>query len=263
MLLRRRRRQHACQVADLLGIGRVFIHPYACVLSAYGMGLADLRVLRQQAVEKPLDAGAGRASSSGSRERLGEAARTELRAQDVEDARIALEPRAHVRYAGTDTSLEVPLADADAMRAAFEAEHRDRYGFIVDGRGLVVEAVTVEGIGAMEEVAEPEHAAAARGTRSSRCAPRRCSPIARRTSRPSGSRRAVYTREALLPGDRITGPALIARRDHDGGGRARLGAGGDAARPPDPRPRRAAARARSRSARTATRFCSRSSTTCS
>ena len=147
--------QHACQVADLLGIGRVFIHPYASVLSAYGMGLADVRVLRQQAIERPLDE-AVTAELEAAVTALGTEARAELRTQDVPDDRIAIEARVHVRYTGTDTSLEVPIADAAALRAAFEAEHRSRYGFIVEGRGLVVEAITVEGIGTMEEVVEPE-----------------------------------------------------------------------------------------------------------
>ena len=78
-----------------------------------------------------------------------------------------IEARVHVRYAGTDTSLEVPLAEASALRTAFEAEHRSRYGFIVEGRGLVVEAITVEGIGTMEEVVESELGAATIGRRRS------------------------------------------------------------------------------------------------
>src|SRR4051812_16242675 len=132
--------QHACQVADLLGIGRVFIHPYASVLSAYGMGLADVRVLRQRAIERPLDE-AATAELASALAVLGAEARAELHVQDVPDARIAIEARVHLRYTGTDTSLEVPMADAAALRAAFEAEHRSRYGFIVQGRGLVVEAL--------------------------------------------------------------------------------------------------------------------------
>ena len=200
--------QHACHVADLLGIGRVFIHPYASVLSAYGMGLAELRVLRQEAVEKPLDqvlvADLDRVAAG-----LSDAVRAELRAQEVEDARIALEPRAHVRYAGTDTSLEVPLGSAEAMRVAFEAEHRTRYGFIVEGRGLVVEAVTVEGIGAMEEVAEPERAVK---LRAHALEPVLTAPIFTNRAPHQPAERlaaAVYSREALLPGDRIAGPALV------------------------------------------------------
>ena len=200
--------QHACQVADLLGIGRVFIHPYASVLSAYGMGLAELRVLRQEAVEKPLDE-ALMAELERIAAGLSEAVRAEVRAQEVEDERITLEPRAHIRYAGTDTFLEVPLRTVETMRAAFEAEHSTRYGFVVEGRGLVVEAVTAEGVGAMEEVVEPERPAAARAHA---LEPVLTTAIFTNRAPHQPAERfeaAVYTREALLPGDRITGPALV------------------------------------------------------
>ena len=149
--------QHACQVADLLGIGRVMIHPYASVLSAYGMGLAEIRTLRQRAVDKDLAEGLSVELAAVAAE-LGQAVRGELLAQHVPEARITTEARAHLRYAGTDAPLEVALDEPGAMRAAFEAEHKSRYGFTVAGRGLVVEAVTVEGVGGMEEVLEPEQA---------------------------------------------------------------------------------------------------------
>ena len=223
--------QHACQVADLLGIGRVFIHPYASVLSAYGMGLADVRVLRQQAIERPLDE-AVTAELEAAVTALGTEARAELRTQDVPDDRIAIEARVHVRYAGTDTSLEVPLADAAALRAAFEAEHRSRYGFIVEGRGLVVEAVTVEGIGTMEEVVEPEAVPEDRRS-TARAGPDHAhlhhprTPPAGRALR--GCR--VHPRGAAAGRpDRRSGADL--RRHHHRRRRAGLGAGGDAARSP-------------------------------
>ncbi|MFO1074785.1 MAG: hydantoinase B/oxoprolinase family protein [Geminicoccaceae bacterium] len=202
--------QHACQVADLLGIGRVLIHPLASVLSAYGMGLADVRVLRQQAIERPLDEAVTQELAAAV-DRLRQEALSELRAQDVPEARIASEVRVHVRYAGTDTSLEVPLAEVAALRAAFEAEHRSRYGFIVEGRGLVVEAVTVEGIGAMEEVEEPEQAIVPRDT-STPLEPVLRTPVFTTRAPHQPAERfeaAVYTRESLRPGDRVPGPALI------------------------------------------------------
>ena len=202
--------QHACQVADLLGIGRVFIHPYASVLSAYGMGLADMRVLRQEAVEKPLDAGAGgRARADRGGPRRG-GARRSCSAQEVEDARIALEPRAHVRYAGTDTSLEVPLADArrDARRLRGRAPHPlrlRRRGPRPRGRGGHRRGHRRHGGGGPSRSSRSPRAS----TRWSRCSPRRCSPTARRTSRPSGSRpRSIRARRC----GRATGspgPALV------------------------------------------------------
>ncbi|MFZ1425390.1 MAG: hydantoinase B/oxoprolinase family protein [Geminicoccaceae bacterium] len=202
--------QHACQVADHLGIARVFIHPYASVLSAYGMGLADLRVLRQQAIERPLD-DAVSAELDAAVATLRNDAMRELEAQNVPPDHIHAEAKVHVRYAGTDTSLEVPLADVAELRAAFETEHRSRYGFIVEGRGLVVEAVTVEGVGMMAEMAEAEQPVVPREA-SRPLEPILTTPIftTRAPHQPAERFEAVvYTREALQPGDRIAGPALI------------------------------------------------------
>ncbi|HEX6010662.1 MAG TPA: hydantoinase/oxoprolinase family protein, partial [Geminicoccaceae bacterium] len=202
--------QHACHVADLLGIARVHIHPLASVLSAYGMGLADIRVLRQRTVERPLDVAAVEelemAAAALREETIGE-----LRAQDVPEERIATETRVHVRYAGTDTSLEVPLAGAEELRAAFEAEHRSRYGFVVEGRGLVVEAVTVEGIGATEEIPASEAPASPREP-TTPLEPILRTPVYTNRAPHQPAERleaAVHTREALRPGDSVTGPALI------------------------------------------------------
>ncbi|MEK0083196.1 hydantoinase B/oxoprolinase family protein [Benzoatithermus flavus] len=202
--------QHACQVADLLGIGRVFIHPYASVLSAYGMGLADVRTLRQKAIERPLDESVT-AELAQAVEQLRKEALDELHAQNVPDERITTEARVHVRYAGTDTSLEVPLADVAGLREAFEAEHRTRYGFIVEGRGLVVEAVTVEGIGAMEAVEEPELPVLPREINAPLEPILKTQIFTSRAPHQPAERfeAAVYTREALRPGDRVTGPALV------------------------------------------------------
>ncbi len=202
--------QHACQVADLLGIGRVFIHPYASVLSAYGMGLADLRVLRQRAIDRALDDTVTAELEAAVATLQGEVVR-ELEAQSVPAERISSEARVHVRYAGTDTSLEVPLADPAALRAAFEAEHRSRYGFVVEGRGLVVEAVTVEGIGTMEEVDEPERPMPPREL-TTPLEPVLHTPIFTTRAPHHPAERfeaAVYSREALQPGDRLCGPALV------------------------------------------------------
>ncbi|HET6468289.1 MAG TPA: hydantoinase B/oxoprolinase family protein [Geminicoccaceae bacterium] len=203
--------QHACQVADLLGIGRVLIHPYASVLSAYGMGLADVRTLRQRAVDRSLDEGVVLELQAAIRA-LDAEVRQELAAQQVPDARVTVEARVHVRYAGTDTALEVEAAAPDAMRVAFEAEHRSRYGFIVAGRGLVVEAVTVEGIGAMEAIEEPLLPVVPRGP-DQPLRPERTTRIftTRAPHHPAEMVEAgVFRRERLRPGDRLAGPALVA-----------------------------------------------------
>ena len=99
--------QHACLVADALGMTTVLIHPFSSLLSAYGMGLADIRATRQQAIEEPFGDGA-LASICALGNRLGDEARAEVASQGVAAADIAVHVRAHIRYSGTDTALEVP-----------------------------------------------------------------------------------------------------------------------------------------------------------
>src|SRR5262249_50078725 len=133
--------QHACAVADALGMTRVFIHPLAGVLSAYGMGLADQIAMREGSVELPLDA-PGLAAAQARLNELGAAARDELLAQGVPGATVELRRRIHVRYQGTDTALVVDFGAIDAVRAAFEAAYRQRFAFLMPDRALVVEAVS-------------------------------------------------------------------------------------------------------------------------
>ena len=147
--------QHACLVADALGVESVLLHPLAGVLSAYGMGLADVRALRERTVERPLSDGRRRRVRSPATERALTATLAELEAAAVGGARrpglraaqIIVERRAHLKYQGTDVALAVPWGDADAMAAAFTALHRGRYGFLMPGRGLVIDALSVEAIG--------------------------------------------------------------------------------------------------------------------
>ncbi|MCB1883339.1 MAG: hydantoinase B/oxoprolinase family protein [Geminicoccaceae bacterium] len=200
--------QHACAVADLLGIGKVMIHPLASVLSAYGMGLADVRVLRQRAVEKPLDEALGELEAA--RAALEEEAGAELDAQDVPPDRQRTEALAYLRYAGTDTALGVPFAESSAMREAFETEHKARFGFVVEGRGLVVESLAVEGVGAMEEVRERE---AARDPQKGMPSPvdrTELFTIPAPHQPPETYLADVYRRDDLDPGDRVKGPAIVA-----------------------------------------------------
>ncbi len=201
--------QHACQVADLLGIGRVQIHPYAAVLSAYGMGLADLRTIRQRALDRPLEPGIEKELEA-AREALARSAETELAEQGIASEALRLEARAHIRYAGTDTPIEVPLEAVDAMRAAFEAEHKSRYGFTVEGRGLVIETLTLEGIGVMQAIEEPERPIGA-----GRGLPPPVGKTGIFTTRaphqPAETfEAAVWRRTDLAPGDRLGGPAIVA-----------------------------------------------------
>jgi 5-oxoprolinase (ATP-hydrolysing) len=206
--------QHACLVADALGMTKVLIHPLSSLLSAYGMGLADIRATREQAIEAPFGEEA-LATVLAVGNRLGAEARREVVGQGVTEPDVTVEVRAHVRYAGTDTALVVPaysLAGAATepaapptlavLKAAFEAAHRARFGFIDDTKARVIEAISVEAIGGGAKFSEP-------------ALPLTASPLpapARQTQFYSGGARraaAVYLRDRLAPGHKVTGPAII------------------------------------------------------
>jgi 5-oxoprolinase (ATP-hydrolysing) len=195
--------QHACLVADALGMQRVFIHPFAGVLSAYGMGLADQTVMRELALEAPL-APERVAEIESALARLGADAAAELERQGVEPGRVQLVARVHLRYAGTDTPLIVHFGALEDMVAQFEAAYRQRYAFLMPDRALIVEAVSVEAIGAADA---PEETLADLPTRPGALRP------AATVRMYSGGRwhdTALYRREDLRPGDRLRGPAIIA-----------------------------------------------------
>jgi 5-oxoprolinase (ATP-hydrolysing) len=193
--------QHACLVADELGMETVFIHPYAGVLSAYGMGLADQAVMREQAVEVELTETA-LPDLRALADRLADDVAAELRAQGAAPDTIVTARKLHLRYAGTEASLVLDLDAVPAVRAAFTAAHRARFGFATPERPLIVEAVAVEGIAAGEKIAESPIAARERG------APEVIATVAMWSG---GAEHAtpVYDRAALLAGDTIQGPALI------------------------------------------------------
>ncbi len=135
--------QHACAVADALGVRRIMVHPLAGVLSAYGMGLADLRVLREATVEQKLDA-----SSMGQLETwvgaLEAQARQALDDQGLPVVAIEILRLVQLKYEGTDSALPIRLATDRQMRTAFEIAHRQRFGFSAPDRALVAEAISVE-----------------------------------------------------------------------------------------------------------------------
>ena len=195
--------QHACMVADSLGIKRIFIHPFAGVLSAYGMGLADVRALRERSIEAVLSKDAlpeiARALDGLERD-----ARDEIRAQGIAEDSIRVIRRAHLRYQGTDTALIVEDGDIARMTQAFEDAHHQRFGFSVPGRAYIVEAVSIEAIGGAGSTEDPELEARPRagGLKPSAVLPMYTEGRARETP--------LYRREAMLPGDRIEGPAVIA-----------------------------------------------------
>jgi len=134
--------QLACRVADALGMERILIHPLAGVLSAYGIGLADVKVMREASFLKPLGVDASDALAA-----LEETATGSLIAQGVKREAVELHRRARLRYAGSDTTLELPLGEPEQMRTAFEALHRARFGYSDEAGEVIVDALVVEGIG--------------------------------------------------------------------------------------------------------------------
>jgi len=197
--------QHACLVADALGMSRVLVHPLAGVLSAYGMGLADQNLIREQAVELPLHEQA-LPQMEAQLQALAQQAEADLRSQQVSQAGLVVHRRVHVRYEGTDSALVVPFGDALAIEAAFEQAYRQRFAFLMQGKRLVVEAVSVEAVVAGEAPAEARHA-----LHPEREAPRR--DTVRMYSGGRWHEAALVVREDLRPGDVITGPAIIAEQN--------------------------------------------------
>ncbi|SHI21366.1 hydantoinase B/oxoprolinase family protein [Pollutimonas bauzanensis] len=196
--------QHACLVADALGMTRIFSHPYGGVLSAYGMGLADQIEIRQQTVEKVLDAGLLPFLEE-CRIQLARQAAQGLGEQHGEHGPIRCACRVHLKYEGTDTALDVPLGDsAAAMQQEFEQSYRQRYSFLMPDRRLVVESISLEASLAGDQIEEPEAPA-----------PARQGPARARALRPmfsAGQWRdtPVYERADLQAGDVLDGPAIIA-----------------------------------------------------
>ena len=195
--------QHACLVADALGMTRVFIHPLAGVLSAYGMGLADITAMREQAVEvaftqdnwKLLEDSLGT---------LAVPARDELLRQGVPPERVRVVRRVHLRYDGTDSALIVNFGSIADMVSQFESAYRKRYSFLMPKRRLLAEAVSVEAIGVSDA---PTEAAPPAGARTGP------PPAADTVDMHSGGkshRTPVFLRDALQPGDKLKGPAIIA-----------------------------------------------------
>jgi 5-oxoprolinase (ATP-hydrolysing) len=193
--------QHACLVADALGMTTVLIHPFSSLLSAYGMGLADIRATRQQAIEEKYSAKALAALNKVAK-RLGKEVSTEVASQGVPAKAIKVIVRALIRYAGTDTPLIVKAGSLAAMKSAFEKAHRAQFGFVDKKKDLVIEAVSVEAVGGGAKFREKK----AKTTRARLPSP------ARRTKFFSDGKwhnATVYTRDQLSPGNKVKGPAIV------------------------------------------------------
>jgi 5-oxoprolinase (ATP-hydrolysing) len=195
--------QHACLVADALGMKTVFIHALAGVLSAYGMGLADQTAIREQAVEERL----GEAMLASLRARLAalaQGARQQLLDQGVAPKRIVLVERVHLRYEGTDSALLVLYGSAADMQAQFEQAYKRRYSFLMPSRALMVEAVSVEAIGQSDA---PDEARADTLAQDVAPAPQE---TVRMYSGGSWRDTAIHPRRNLQPGHVVRGPAIVA-----------------------------------------------------
>jgi len=193
--------QHACQVADALGMTQVFVHPLAGVLSAYGMGLAEQTVMREQAVELPLTAKALPRIDRVLAE-LAYAAEAELRRQRSGPGALSIQRRVHVRYQGTDTSLVVAAGTLAEVVAGFEAAYRRRFAFVLPGKGMVVEAVSVEAVVAGERPVEscPPESSPRQGDTA-------VVPI---YAGGQWQQATLVARDELRAGEAIMGPAIIA-----------------------------------------------------
>jgi 5-oxoprolinase (ATP-hydrolysing) len=195
--------QHACLVADQLGMTEILIHPYSGLLSAYGMGLAAIRASRQMAIEAPL---AGDVANFVERAEagIGAEAVSEVAAQGLAREAVHLVTELHLRYAGTDSPIEIAWKQGDgpqALRSRFEAAHRARFGFTDSAKSVVIEAISVEAIGGGTGFEEPS-------------APtREVSPAPAHRTRffsQGGWREAgIFLRAQLAPGARIAGPAIL------------------------------------------------------
>ena len=141
--------QHACHVADSLGISKVLIHPYAGVLSAYGMGLAEIRSIREGHLEQNIEE---IENAKVLINKLSLKANEDLKKQGIKKSSIKLVKRAFLHYQGSHQNLEINFDTIDKMRESFEQEHKKRFGFFVDGRTIFVEMITVEAIGKASEI---------------------------------------------------------------------------------------------------------------
>ena len=196
--------QHACLVADALGMTQVFIHPYAGVLSAYGMGLADVTAMREKAVEARLEA-ALMPELDAILDELATSAMTEVRGQDVAADKIAVLRKLHLRYEGTDTALVVDYGAQDVVAQAFADVHRQQFGFVDEDKAIIVEAATAEAIGGGEAADDPVLGATAAGRADA------VPPLATVTAHMAGEVHGtpIVDRDHLRPGDVVTGPAIL------------------------------------------------------
>ena len=192
--------QHACLIADVLGMNTVLVHPFAGVLSAYGMGLADVRALRERTIEAPLsDDLVPRLVRE--LDELAVIAEDEVAAQGIAEDRTETRRYVHLRYDGSDTALEVPYGPVDEMVEAYERAYRSRFGFIMPGKGVIAATISVEAIGLTFDLEASPHAGPDGDF----------VPLATVDAYMGGAAVSapVFRREAIPAGGTVDGPALI------------------------------------------------------
>ncbi|MFQ3183626.1 MAG: 5-oxoprolinase (ATP-hydrolyzing) [Alteromonas macleodii] len=188
--------QHACLVADALGMESIFIHPFAGVLSAFGMGLADIRSIREHQFAAPIDA---RRDAEVVIENLSQQVKADVAAQGLDASKISVLTTAHIRTDGAHQTLEVPFDTPQIMTQAFEEAHQQRFGFIPSYAGLIIDLVTAEAIGSTGEcVTLPQTQSGVRADQT-----------ARMFSTGTWIDAALLDRTTMAPGDTIDGPAIL------------------------------------------------------
>ncbi|HWW21139.1 MAG TPA: hydantoinase B/oxoprolinase family protein, partial [Steroidobacteraceae bacterium] len=194
--------QHACLVADQLGMNRVFLHPLAGVLSAYGMGLADTSTMRERTAELELTDAALPVLESLLQQAEREA-RDELNGQGIAAARIRVLRKVHLRYQGTDTAVPVTFAGRESMQREFETLYQQRFSFLLPERAIIAGVLTLEAIGVSERPTQaPLRAARHRDI----LAPLETVPVLYAAG---WLQTPLYRREGLRAADCIAGPAII------------------------------------------------------
>ena len=191
--------QHACNVADSLGISNVMIHPYAGVLSAYGMGLAEIRSIREGHFEKNIT---NILDADNLIRILSSQAKKDLNDQDISDASIILLKNAFLHYKGSHQNLEIKFDTPENMRKSFEQEHKKRFGFFVEDREIFIEMLTVEAVGKKTESYD---------FLNPNTSTTKANPIAFKKMYVNGSEinTPIYKRVELIIGQNILGPAII------------------------------------------------------
>jgi 5-oxoprolinase (ATP-hydrolysing) len=192
--------QHACLVADALGIETVLLHPLAGVLSAYGMGLADIRANRQMAVEEPFEGDVVERLAERF-ESIATSSDAEVEGQGVPPSKVDTQHRLHLRYAGTDTALVITHGSQSEILQRFEDHHRSQFGFVSPEKPIVIEAIEVESIGGGASAHEPSFET------------RDADALVHERSRLFSGNQfhdvPVVLRDQMQPGQRVVGPALV------------------------------------------------------